>query len=135
MATKKPKGFNPLPYPNPQPDFGPNTPKSERNKFRRIAEKKQKAVVKSRDVAKAKAAAPKATPKATAKATAKTQQLSKAKNYATGQRLKSVGTPSLKAPSSSVSAAPPRTGASGGGSSGGSLYSRITGGGLRGHGK
>ena len=140
MAAKKPKGFNPFPLPPPKPlKFGPVTDAADRAAARKAAQKSQRAVVKSRDVAKAKAAAPKKTPKVAAKIAAKNaakaQQLSKARNYVTTQRLKNVGTSVPKAPSSSVSAAPPRTGSSGAGSSGGrSLYSRLTGGLLR-HGR
>ncbi len=132
MVTKNPKGFNPLPYPNPRFDYGPNTPKSERNRFRKLAEKRQKAVVKSRDVAKAKAAAPsKVKTKTQAKNAAKAQQLSKAKNYVITQKIKNVGTSTPKTPST---ASPPRT-APGSGSGGRSLYSRLTGGGLMKHGR
>ena len=124
------KGFNPFPLPPPKPlKFGPVTDAADRAAARKTAQKLQRAVVKSRDVAKAKAAAPKATSKAAPKNAAKAQQLSKAKNYVTTQRLKNVGTSVSKAPSSSTSAAPPRTGAGSGASSGGrSLYSRLTGG-------
>ena len=135
MAAKKPKGFNPFPPPPPKPfKFGTVTDAADRAAFRKAARKSQKAVVKNRDVAKAKAAAPKPTPKVKAQNAAKAQQLSKAKNYVTTQRLKNVGTSTPKAPSSSVSAAPARTGASGSASGGRSLYSRLTGGLLR-HGR
>ena len=135
MAEKKPKGFNPFPIPPPKPlTFGPVTDAADRAAARRAAQKSQRNVVKARDVARAKAAGPKPTPKVKAKITAKNaakaQQLSKARNYVTTQRLKNIGPSVSRAPSSSTSAAPPRTGAGSGASSGGgrSLYSRLTGG-------
>ena len=141
MAERKPKAFNPFPVPPPKPlTYGPVTDAADRAAARRAAQKSQRNVVKTRNVARAKAAGPKPTPKVTAKTTvknaAKAQQLSKARNYATTQRLKNVGPSVSKAPSSSTSAAPPRTGAGSGASSGGgrSLYSRLTGG-LRKHGR
>ena len=139
MATKKPKGFNPFPLPTPKPlKFGPVTDAADRAAARKAAQKSQRAVVKSRDVAKAKAAAPKKTPKVAAKTAAKNaakaQQLSRAQNYVTTRRLQNVGTPSTRAPSSSVSASPARTGPSSGSGGHGSRWSRLTGGLLK-HGR
>ena len=135
MATKKPKGFNPFPVPAPKPlTFRPITDAAERAAARKTARKTKKTVYKNREVAKAKAAAPKATPKVTAKNAAKAQQLSKAQNYVTTRRLQNVGTPSTKAPSSSVSASPARTGPSSGSGGHGSRWSRLTGGLLK-HGR
>ena len=141
MAARKPKTFNPFPPPPPKPlKFGPVTDAADRAAARKENRKKIKTLTKNRDVAKAKAAAPKPTPKVKAKTAAKNaakaQQLSKAKNWVTTQRLKNIGTSSPKAPSSSVSAAPARTGPNSGSASGTrSLYNRLTGGGLSKHGR